>query len=239
MPRKPKKGYFVKGKFVAEGSELDIELKAELKGTTESTRTDLKREMSALQDLGKDLMTLRSDLFKRLALPDILVDALAEAKRITNFEGKRRQMQFVGKLMRKLDPSQLEAVKKAMDEQRSGSASEKMSLHVSEQWRDRLIAEETALAIWLDHFPDTDVQQLRSLIRQARKDLAQAAAAPAAAAPAAEAETAEASAASESSVKAGPKGRAYRELFQLVREQLANSGKQQEAADEPEDDEDD
>ncbi|MFD2756272.1 ribosome biogenesis factor YjgA [Comamonas terrae] len=216
MSRKPKKGYFVKGKFVAEGSELDLQLKAELKGTTESTKTDLKREMDALQDLGKDLLTLRADLFKRLQLPDQLVDALAEAKRITNFEGKRRQMQFVGKLMRKLHDEQVEAIRQAMDEQRTGSAGEKMALHVAEQWRDRLVAEESALSIWLDHFPGTDVQQLRSLIRQARKDLDKARAEAAAAAEAAGPDAAP---------RETGKGRAYRELFQLVREQLASTDK--------------
>ena len=115
MSRKPKKGYYVKGHFVAEGSELDLQLKAELKGTPDSSKTDLKRESDALQDLGKDLLTLRSDLFKRLQLPDQLADALAEAKRITNFEGKRRQMQFVGKLMRKLDETEIAAVRAALD----------------------------------------------------------------------------------------------------------------------------
>ncbi|MEG0045529.1 MAG: ribosome biogenesis factor YjgA, partial [Comamonas sp.] len=174
MSRKPTKGYFVRGKFVAEGSELDVELKAELKGTYDSTKTDLKREMDALQDLGKELMTLRSDLFKRLQISDQLIDALAEAKRITNFEGKRRQLQYVGKLMRKLTDEQLNAVKQAMDEQRNGSPSEKMSVQVSEQWRDRLVVEDGALAIWLEHFPETDVQQLRSLIRQSRKDIEKA-----------------------------------------------------------------
>jgi ribosome-associated protein len=216
MSRKPQKGYFVKGKFVAEGSELDLELKAELKGTYDSTKTDLKREMDALQDLGKELLTLRSDLFKRLQLPDQLVDALAEARRITNFEGKRRQFQYVGKLMRKLTDDQVQAIRQAMDEQRNGSAGEKMALQVAEQWRDRLIAEESALAIWLDHFPGTDVQQLRSLIRQARKDLDKARAEAAAAAEAAGPDAAP---------KETGKGRAYRELFQLVREQLAAAGK--------------
>ncbi len=57
-----------------------------------------------LQKLGEELLTLRSELMERLALPDKLVDAIDDAKRITNFEGKRRQMQFIGKLMRKLDP---------------------------------------------------------------------------------------------------------------------------------------
>ena len=105
MSRKPKKGYFVRGQFVAEGSELDLQLKAELKGS-EISKTDLKRESAELQKLGESLMTLRADLFDALALPDKLVEALREAARITNFEGKRRQMQFVGKLMRGLDDDQ-------------------------------------------------------------------------------------------------------------------------------------
>jgi ribosome-associated protein len=209
MSRKPKKGYYVKGHFVAEGSELDLQLKAELKGTPDSSKTDLKREMDALQDLGKDLLGLRADLFKRLQLPDQLADALAEARRITNFEGKRRQMQYVGKLMRKLDEAQITAVRSALDEQHNGSAAEKMALHAAEQWRDRLIAEESALSIWLDHFPDTDTQQLRALIRQARKDL-----------PAAHEAHVQ-----ESTGLAPRKGRAYRELFQLVRAQLGGTGK--------------
>ena len=63
MSRKPKKGYFVRGQFVAEGSEMDIQLKAELKGTPDASRTDLKRESDELQDLGKELLSLRTDLF--------------------------------------------------------------------------------------------------------------------------------------------------------------------------------
>jgi ribosome-associated protein len=204
MSRKPKRGYFVKGHFVAEGSELDLELKAELKGTEGSTKTDLKREMDALQDLGTDLLTLRNDLLTRLELPEKLQDALAEAKRITNFEGKRRQMQFIGKLMRKLDESTITAVQAALDEQRNGSAVEKLALHKAELWRDRLIADDGALPLWLEEFPRTDVQQLRALIRQARKD----------------APTPHESTVQESQGLAPRKGRAYREIFQLVREQM-------------------
>ena len=92
MSRKPKKGYFVRGQFVAEGSELDLQLKVELKGTDEASKTDLKRESTELQKIGTELLDLRADLMARLALPEKLVDALAEARRITNFEGKRRQM---------------------------------------------------------------------------------------------------------------------------------------------------
>jgi ribosomal 50S subunit-associated protein YjgA (DUF615 family) len=70
MSRKPKKGYFVRGQFVAEGSELDLELKAELKGTNDASRTDLKRESTELQKLGEALMTLRADLMERLPLTE-------------------------------------------------------------------------------------------------------------------------------------------------------------------------
>ena len=204
MSRKPKKGYFVRGQFVAEGSELDIQLKAELKGTPDASRTDLKRESDELQDLGKELLTLRADLFDAVGLPDKLVEALAEAKRITNFEGKRRQMQYVGKLMRKLDDDTVAAVRTALQEQRSGSAADKLALHLAEQWRDRLIAEDSAQAEWIAHHPGTDIQQLRALIRQARKD-----------APGAHDATV-----AQSQGLAPRKGRAYRELFVLVRTQL-------------------
>ena len=207
MSRKPKKGYYVKGRFVAEGSDLDLELKAQLKGTPDASKTDLKRESEALQSLGQALLTLRGDLFARLELPEKLQEALAEAKRITNFEGKRRQMQFVGKLMRKLEDAQRDAIHAALDEQQNGSAAEKLALHQAEHWRDRLIADDGALAQWLEQFPRTDTQQIRALIRQARKD-----------APAAhDAKVAE------SQGLAPRKGRAYRELFQLVREQMQDA----------------
>jgi len=201
MSRKPKKGYFVRGQFVAEGSELDLELKRELKGTDDASRTDLKRESAELQKLGEELMTLRAGLFDALPLDEKLVEAIREAKRITNFEGKRRQMQFIGKLMRKLDEPTVEAIRAALAEQASGPAAETALLHEAERWRDRLIADDDALGGWIETHPATDAQQLRALVRQARKD-----------------------------IKAGPPGeaprqaKAYREVFQLVREQLAVHG---------------
>lgn len=203
MSRKPKKGYYVRGQFVAEGSELDLELKRELKGDVEISKTDLKRESTELQKLGEELLTLRADLMDKLDLPDKLLEALAEAKRITNFEGKRRQMQFVGKLMRQLDPEVREAARAALIEQHMPSARETALLHTAEQWRDRLIASDDALAQWMADFPQTDSQQLRALVRQARKD-----------APPVDQATV-------SQGQAPRQGRAYREIFQLVRELLA------------------
>lgn len=196
--RKFKKGYFVRGEFVAEGSERDLELKRELKGTDDQSRTDLKRESLELQKLGEDLLTLRADLMKRLALTEKLKDAIVEAKRITNFEGKRRQMQFIGKQMRLIDPAVLETVRAALAEQFSGSAHENLVLHLAETWRDRLVANDDAFGEWITKCPDTDAQQLRALIRQARKD-----------------------AKPEKPGEAVRHGRAYRDIFQIAREQLS------------------
>ncbi|MFL6695162.1 MAG: ribosome biogenesis factor YjgA [Ramlibacter sp.] len=201
MSRKPKKGYFVRGQFVAEGSEQDLQLKAEMKHFQDNSRTELKRESTELQKLGEQLIQLRKGLFERLELPERLVDALAEADRITNFEGKRRQMQYVGKLMRGLEDEQLTAIRAALEEQRGGSASESLSLHEAERWRDDLIERDEAFGEWVVRFPESDTQQLRALIRQARKDRQPTQ--------------------DEVSQGLAPRhGRAYREIFQLVKEYL-------------------
>ena len=206
MPRKPKKGYFVRGQFVAEGSELDLELKRELKGN-EISKTDLKRESAELQALGEALLKLRAAAFDELPISDKLRDAIVEAKRITNFEGRRRQMQFIGKQMRLQEPETLDAIRTALAEQDRPSAEATLALHEAERWRDALIEREEAVGEWIAQHPDTDTQQLRALVRQARKDL-----------------------------KAGPpgeaprQGRAYREIFQIVREQLSVHGGDDHAA---------
>lgn len=201
MARKLKKGYFVRGQFIAEGSELDLEYKRELKGGDEPTRTDLKKESTELQKLGEDLLDLRGELMERLVLPDRLIEAVGEAKRITNFEGKRRQMQFIGKLMRQLTPEVHDAIRAALAEQHMPSRKETELLHHAEKWRDQLIASDDAVGQWLNLHPATDSQQLRSLVRQARKD-----------------------AKPEKPGEAPRHGRSYREIFQLVREALAGDG---------------
>jgi ribosome-associated protein len=200
MSRKPKKGYFVKGHFVAEGSELDLGLRAEITGG-EPSRTELKKESTELQKLGEDLLTLRADLMTRLDLPERLVIALDEVRKITNFEGRRRQMQYVGKLMRLLDPEEQQSIRDALEEQRSGSAQQTLALHAAEKWRDDLIANDESVHAWLQAHPQSDAQQLRALVRQARKD----------------------GVPNQDEISRGEaprRGRAYREIFQLVRETL-------------------
>ena len=129
---------------------------------------------------------------------DSVKDALREVRGITNFEGRRRQMQFIGKLMRQLDPAQHEAIRAALQSQRSGPAADTALLHEAEGWRESLLADDGALGRWCDRHPQTDVQQLRALIRQVRKDTQPS---PAGQAP--------------------RHGKAYRELFQVLRAQLS------------------
>jgi len=182
------KGYWSHGRFV-KPEEIALE------EVGPPSKTQLKAEADEKQVLGEALLTLRADLMARLDLPEKLLDAIAQAKKITNFEGKRRQMQFIGKLMRPLDT---EPIRAAIDEQKNGSAQLTLALHLAEQWRDKLIASDDAMGDWLAEHPDTDSQQLRALVRQARKD-----------------------AKPEKPGEAPRHGKSYREIFQLVRQTLA------------------
>lgn len=185
---KPIKGYWSNGRFV-KPEEIALE------EVGPPSKTQLKAEADEKQALGEALLTLRADLMARLDLPDKLLEALKEAKRITHFEGRRRQMQFIGKLMRPLD---MEPIRAAIDEQANGSADLTLALHLAEQWRDKLIASDEVLAQWMTDYPDTDSQQLRALIRQARKDIAKP----------------------ETPGEAPRHGKSYREIFQLVRQAM-------------------
>ena len=198
-------GYYVKGEFVADGSELDVELKAEFDGS----RSKLKAESDALQKLGVALLDLPESRWEKLDLPEKLFDALKEAKRITNFEGKRRQMQYIGKLMRKVDPAPIEA---AVVAAKKGSATETLSLHRAEKWRDDLIADVGTLERWMAEYPQTDAQHLRSLIRQARKAIVP----------------------DEGAGIAQRQNKVYREIFQLVKTALQAPQEESEAVDEDE-----
>ncbi|MES2399698.1 MAG: ribosome biogenesis factor YjgA [Pseudomonadota bacterium] len=181
------KGYWSNGRFVK-----PEEIAAEEKGPP--SKTQLKAEADEKQALGEALLTLRADLMVRLDLPDKLLDAIKDAKKITNFEGKRRQMQFIGKLMRPLDP---DPIREAINEQLNGSAELTLALHLAEQWRDKLVADDEALQPWLAEYPATDAQQMRALIRQARKDYKP-----------------------EKPGEAPRHGKAYREIFQMVKEMM-------------------
>lgn len=157
-------------------------------GFDRPSKSQRKRDMHELQGLGEDLLALPESRWEPLALPEILYDALRQAKKITNFEGRRRQMQYIGKLMRKIDP---EPIREAVAAFKLGHAQDSLRLHQSERWRERLLADDGALQEFLTAHVDVDIQQLRSLVRAARKD-----------------------AASEPEKRSG---RAFRELFQFIK----------------------
>jgi ribosome-associated protein len=198
MARRSRKGYYVDGTFVVEGSELDLQLRSELKDPDAPSRTERKNASEELQALGEELITLRAELLAGLSLPDKLREAVGEARRLTSLGAKRRQAQFIGKLMRQLEPEALEAVRAALDVQNGQSAKDTLLLHRAEQWRDWLIAEDERLEQWLTEHPGTDAQQLRALIRQTRKDARDA----------------------RPNDPPQRQGRAYRQIFALVRMQL-------------------
>ncbi len=174
------------------------------------SKSQLKRDMHVLQALGEDLLTLPANRLEPLQLPEILLDALRMAKKISSHEGRRRQMQYIGKLMRRVDP---EPIRQAVAAYKLGHAKDSLALHESEAWRERLLADDAALQSFIAEHAGTDVQQLRSLVRAARKD-----------------------AANEPEKRSG---RAFRELFQFIKTERLRLNPAAEAEADLEADEDD
>ena len=133
------------------------------------SKSQLKRESHSLQDLGEELVVLNDERLAALELPEPLRDAIAEFRRTRSHEGRRRQMQYIGKLMRRADE---DALREAVAASKIGSARETLALHEAERWRAEFIASDEALARWVASHPETDVQHLRSLVRAARRDAA-------------------------------------------------------------------
>ena len=133
------------------------------------SKTRLKQQSHDLQKLGQQLAELSADHLARIELPDALRDALDTLRKTRSHEGRRRQLQFVGKLMRSVDDAPL---RDAVAEAELGSARQTLLLHEVERWRTELIADDDALTRWMAAFPETDTQQLRSLVRAARRDTA-------------------------------------------------------------------
>jgi ribosome-associated protein len=137
------------------------------------SKSQLKREMLALQKLGEQLVAEPKDRVMRVPLPDDVRDAILECQRIKDHEGRRRQMQFVGKKMRSLQADQVAAIQKVLDGWRGVSKAQTAALHALERHRDRLLADDKALTELLAQHPETDAQHLRTLIRNARKEQAE------------------------------------------------------------------
>ena len=134
------------------------------------SKSQRKRDMTALQDLGVELEALPKDRLARVPMPEALSDAILQARKITSHEGKRRQMQFVGKVMRGLDDDEVDAIRAALEGFKGTSKAETARLHLIERWRELLLADDAMLTKFLGEHPSVDVQAVRNIIRNARKE---------------------------------------------------------------------
>lgn len=131
------------------------------------SKTKLKAEADAQQAIGKKLIDLPKDKLIKLSLPEALFDAVMEAKRLTANGAVRRQLQYLGRLMRDVDGAPIVEQLAAWE---GKNTQENARFHTMERWRTRLIADPTALAEFLTQFPHADIQQLRTLIRNAQRE---------------------------------------------------------------------
>jgi ribosome-associated protein len=134
------------------------------------SKTRRKQEMHELQELGVALVALDPSRLGALRLPERLAEAIALARRITRHEGRRRQMQFIGRLMRDIDPGPIRA---ALASIAAVSGEERARFAAAEAWRDRLLADESAHAEFVAAHPDVDGDALRRTIREAREERAE------------------------------------------------------------------
>jgi ribosome-associated protein len=161
------------------------------------SKSQLKREMTALQELGEELVSQPKERVMRVPMPEDVREAILECQKIKDHEGRRRQMQFVGKKMRTLEEAEVAAIQKVIDSWKGASKAETAALHAIERKRDKLLADDKALTELKEQHPDLDMQHLRGLIRNARKEQAE-----------------------------GKPPKAYREIFQILKQLQAPASQQ-------------
>jgi ribosome-associated protein len=131
------------------------------------SKTERKRAMHELQALGERLVGLNPEQLAAIALPEDLHDAVEQARRITKHEARRRQMQYIGRLMRAVDPEPIREKFKAWD---GISTEETARVHRIERWREELIDDDGAIGALVHAHPGIDIQRLRALVRNAREE---------------------------------------------------------------------
>ena len=137
------------------------------------SKSQLKREMTALQKLGSELVEEARDRVKRIPMPEDVRDAILECQQIKDHEGRRRQLQYVGKKMRSLNEEEVAVIQATIDSWKGASKAETAALHALERQRDKLLADDEALTLLLSRHPQVDGQHLRILIRNARKEVSE------------------------------------------------------------------
>lgn len=137
------------------------------------SKSQKKRDMIVLQKLGEQLAVEPKDRIMRVPMPDDLRAAILECQRTKGHEARRRQMQFIGKKMRDLNEEQITTIQKMFESWRGQSKSETALMHALERQRERLLADDKVLTDLLEQHRELDAQHLRTLVRNARKEYAE------------------------------------------------------------------
>ncbi|GHA68959.1 UPF0307 protein [Formosimonas limnophila] len=146
--------YYQKGKGLPQNDE-------------QISKTARKRQMNELQDLGGILVDLSKERLAQIPMSEDLRDAIKEYKRLSANEARRRQMQYIGKIMRN---EEIGPIQEKIDQFQGSSAAETAKLHLIERLRNQLIEKDDAITMFLEKYPHADVQQIRTLVRNTRKE---------------------------------------------------------------------
>lgn len=133
----------------------------------EKSKSQIKREMEALQEMGKRLTELNPDQLKQVPLEESIAAAIKEYQRLTKHEAKRRQLQYIGRLMRKTDAA---AIAQALHLFDSSHAAHTQHFHQIEAWRERLLNDPSSITALIEEYPQANVQHLRQLIRNTLRE---------------------------------------------------------------------
>lgn len=131
------------------------------------SKTRRKRQMAELQETGEALVKLSREQLARMPLPEELLEAILECKRISGHEALRRQMQYIGKIMRRIDPEPIQAHLAALQ---APSRKDTALFHLAEKWRQDLLDDPEALGRFVHEFPQADAARLRGLVEGARAE---------------------------------------------------------------------
>lgn len=171
------------------------------------SRSQKRREALGVLELAEVLVALTPAQLSRVPVPEATLPHIEDTRRITSNVARKRQLAFLAKQMRKLDESELQAIRDSLDEKSKASRTEVAALHRVEDWRDRLLeGGDEALAAFVDAHPEADRQRLRQLVRNTLEER-----------------------------KRGKPPHSFRELFRELRElMLARGGEADEALDDME-----
>lgn len=146
--------------YLVDGSQPDDKI----------SKTKRKQQMHELQDLGAELVELSKDALTKTPMSDDLRAAVREYQRLNAHEARRRQLQYIGKIMRNEDTA---PIREKLDQLKGTSSVATAQLHLIERWRNEMVADDAAFTRFIGEHRHADAQALRTLVRNARKEAEQ------------------------------------------------------------------